>query len=115
MAIAWEVGAVTTKEVVGRLARARAYNTIQTTLDRLVDKALLRRDKRSHAFVYAPLVTRAAYHQGLIAALVGELLPSERAPVLAAFVDLAADADLDNLDRLEALIAAKRKRARSGK
>lgn len=112
MKIVWELERVTVKDVLARLARERAYNTVQTTLDRLYRKSLLERDKQSHAFVYTPRISRADYHRGLISILVGELLPEERAPVLAAFVDMAVDADVSNLDRLEKLIEAKRKRKR---
>ena len=108
MAIVWRAEAATTKDVLAQLDRVRAYNTIQTTLDRLVTKGLLRRDKHSHAYVYSPTVTRDAYHRGRITALVAELLPAESKSVLAAFVDLAEAADVDNLDRLDRLIAAKR-------
>ena len=111
MRVVWEVGSVTVKDVLARLARDRAYNTIQTTLDRLYRKALLGREKQSHAFVYSAKVSRPDYYSGLITTLVGELHPSERAPVLAAFVESAAAAP-GELDRLEALIAAKAKRQR---
>ena len=81
MKIAWEIGHVTVKDVSARLGRERAYNTVQTTLDRLFRKELLRREKQSHSFVYTPRVSRADYHRGLISSLVSELLPKERAPV----------------------------------
>ncbi len=112
MRIAWRLERVTVKDVIAALGRERAYNTVQTTLDRLFRKTLLQREKQSHSFVYAPRISRADYHRGLISKLVGELLPRDRAPVLAAFVDMAADADLENLDRLEKLIEAKRKTKR---
>ncbi len=112
MKIVWELERVTVKDVLARLARERAYNTVQTTLDRLYRKSLLGREKQSHAFVYTPRISRADYHSELISILVGELRPEERAPVLAAFVDMAVDTDLENLDRLEKLIEAKRKRSR---
>ncbi len=110
MKVVWERDGVTVNDVMAALERERAYNTVQTTLDRLFRKGLLGRDKQGHAFVYRALVSHADYHRGLISTLVTELLPADRAPVLAAFVDLAAAADLENLDRLEQLIAAKRKR-----
>ncbi len=110
MKVVWERDGVTVNDVMAALERERAYNTVQTTLDRLFRKGLLGRDKQGHAFVYRALVSHADYHRGLISTLVTELLPADRAPVLAAFVDLAADADLENLDRLEQLIAAKRQR-----
>lgn len=109
MDIAWEGAQVTVKDVSAKLSRGRAYNTVQTTLDRLFRKSLLRREKQSHAFVYSPTVTRAEYHRMLFTALAGALLPSAGEPVLSAFVELAADADSENLDRLESLIIAKRK------
>ncbi len=115
MRIAWELQRVTVKDVMGELGRERAYNTVQTTLDRLFRKNLLAREKQSHSFVYTPQISRADYHRGLISKLVGELLPKQRAPVLAAFVDMAGDADLENLDRLEKLIEAKRKSKRGRK
>jgi predicted transcriptional regulator len=110
MTLAWKRGAVTVKDVLAALERDRAYNTVQTTLDRLFKKGLLEREKVSHSFVYRPHMTRIEFHRALIANLVGELQPKERAPVLAAFVDAAGDADLDRLEQLiEAKRAAKRK------
>ena len=108
MKIAWELAHVTVKDVMVRLDRERAYNTVQTTLDRLFRKGLLLREKQGHAFLYSCKLTRADYHRELIASVVGELVSTDRAPVLAAFVDLAAEADRGNLDRLEKLIQAKR-------
>lgn len=115
MRVAWETGRVTVKVVAAKLTRERAYNTVQTTLDRLFRKGLLLREKESHAFVYWPRLDRAAYHRAVLSGLVGHLLPGGREPVLAAFVELAADDDVENLERLEGLIAAKRKSERGRK
>lgn len=109
MRVAWDEGRVTVKDVAARLSRARAYNTVQTTLERLYRKALLAREKESHAFVYSPRVDRREYHRSVLSTLVGQLLPGGPEPVLAAFVELAADDDPENLERLEGLIAAKRR------
>ncbi len=38
-----------------------AYNTVQTVLNRLVERGLLRRDKQGKAFFYAPAVSEADY------------------------------------------------------
>lgn len=111
MIVAWKLGAVTVKDVLASLGSDRAYNTIQTTLDRLFKKDLLSREKVSHSFVYRPRLSRVEFHRAQIASLVGELKPRDRAPVLAAFVDAAGDADLDNLEKL---IEARR-RAKRGK
>ena len=38
-----------------------AYNTVQTVLNRLVERGLLRREKNGKAFYYAPAVSEADY------------------------------------------------------
>ncbi len=113
MAVVWTRGAATVKEVAACLSRERAYNTVQTTLERLYRKSLLLREKQSHAFVYKPRLDRAGYHRHLISRFVRDLLQDERGSVLAAFVDTAADVDLENLERLENLIHLKRASERS--
>lgn len=111
MTVVWKHGAVTVKDVLAALDRDRAYNTVQTTLDRLYKKQLLSREKVSHAFVYRARMSRVEFHRAQIASLVAELQPKDRAPLLAAFVDAAGDADLDSL---EELIDARR-RSKRGK
>lgn len=108
MSIVWSHSPVTVKDVSDRLSRERAYNTVQTTLDRLYRKDLLLREKQSHAFVYRPRLDRAEYHRHVMSGFFRELLQNERGSVLAAFVDTAADADIENLKRLEELIQTKR-------
>lgn len=108
MNIVWSCSPVTVKDVGDRLSRERAYNTVQTTLDRLYRKELLLRDKQSHAFVYRPRLDRAEYHRLVMSGFFREFLQNERGSVLAAFVDTAADADIENLERLEELIQTKR-------
>ena len=85
---------------------------MQTTLERLHRKSLLLREKESHSFVYSARIGRGEYHRQLISNLVGDLLPNEREPVLAAFIETAGDADMENLERLESLIRARRKAER---
>ena len=113
MKIAWSTSPVSVKDVMCRLSRERAYNTVQTTLDRLYGKLLLVREKQSHAFIYTPRLTRAEYHRMLLVSVVGELLPRDHEPVLAALVEMAGDADLKNLERLEHLIQARRQAERT--
>jgi predicted transcriptional regulator len=108
MTVMWLCAGGTVKDVAAKLQRARAYNTVQTTLDRLHRKLLLRREKRGHAFFYTAAMDRATYHRGLLASVVGDLLPQQREPLLAAFVEIAAADDVKNLERLQSLIDAKR-------
>ncbi|MBI5509129.1 MAG: BlaI/MecI/CopY family transcriptional regulator [Deltaproteobacteria bacterium] len=91
-----------------------AYTTVMTTLDRLYKKGLLERHKDGNAFVYEAAMTRDEYRRRIVESTVAGLMErsSDANPVLAAFIDVAADADEGNLKRLEKLIA---ERKRSGR
>jgi predicted transcriptional regulator len=113
MEILWSAGEpLAVREVMARLPRRRplAYTTVMTTLDRLYKKGLLGRDKEGSAFRYRPALTRDEYDRRIVEETVPGLLARSADPVLAAFVDVAARLDEDNLRRLERLIAARRRR-----
>ena len=103
----WDEGANDVKEVHRAVGRRRriTLNTVQSTLKRLFEKELLRRDKVSHAYVYTPRVTREGFHEGLLQQVVGGLLTGEGDSMLAAFVDLTERAGPEQLARLEELVS----------
>lgn len=110
MEILWEDAPLSVRDVKRRLGRSKlAYTTIMTTLDRLYRKGLLARTKNGLAFVYQPAIDRAEYQRRVVQAALTPLLEHGAGPVLAAFVDVAAGTDAENLDRLEQLIAARRR------
>jgi predicted transcriptional regulator len=92
--------------------RKITHNTVQSTMERLFRKGLLVREKVSHAYVYSASHTREQLGARVVEEVVARLLQGEAVPVLEAFVDLAARTDTANLDRLEQLIAEKRKASR---
>lgn len=111
MEILWDAAPLSVREVKSRLRRSKlAYTTVMTTLDRLYKKGLLARTKNGLAFVYQPAIDRAEYQRRVVHAALAPLLEQGAGPVLAAFVDVAAGSSSDNLDQLERLIAARRKR-----
>jgi len=63
MAALWRMESGTVEEVRAALpARYRsAYSTVQTVLNRLSDRGLLRCDRKGNAFVYRPAVSEAEY------------------------------------------------------
>lgn len=98
------------RDVRARIGRRKlAYTTVMTTLDRLHKKGLLSRHREGLAFVYRPAMSREDLHRRVIEETVGALLHETPHPVLAAFVDAAADVDEANLDELERLIAERKK------
>lgn len=112
LGLTWELQTATARELFERQteAGARAYTTLMTTLDRLFKKGLLRREKEGLAWRYWPAVTREAFAQKRVDALAFRIVEQHGDAGLAAFVDAAAAADGPLLDRLEALILARRAR-----
>ncbi|MEW8659814.1 MAG: BlaI/MecI/CopY family transcriptional regulator [Candidatus Thiodiazotropha endolucinida] len=106
----WACGACDAKTVHRRIGERRgiAPNTVQSTLERLYRKELLTREKVSHAYVYTPSVQREQLMERLIEEVVETFSAGHSEPMLAAFVDLAARDDDENLARLERLIAERR-------
>ncbi len=91
--------------------RGISLNTVQSTLERLHRKQLVKRRKSGHAYRYSPQVRReelvAAYMQDVLGRFGGDPAGS-----IAAFVDSADDLDASTLERLEA--ALNRRRDREG-
>src|ERR1700761_6289441 len=55
MAIVWKLGACTVKDIQGELPQPAAYNTVRTTLNRLVLKRIVKRKKTNNlAVLFSP-------------------------------------------------------------
>ena len=110
MDIAWSHPPLTVRELCGHMEseRERAYTTIMTTMDRLHRKGLLTRAKDGNAWRYRPVMSRSEFEHTLADRLAAEIVTVHGDVGLAAFVD-AASADSEMLDRLEAMIAARRR------
>ena len=87
--------------------RGISINTVSSALKRLHQKALLAREKVSHAYVYRAVVTRAELQRHLIGEIADQFGDGSGAGVLAAFVDLAEERGEDTLRRLEQMIAVR--------
>jgi predicted transcriptional regulator len=110
MELLWVESPMSVRAVCERVGGGLAYTTIMTTLDRLHKKRLLRRRKDGNAFLYEPAMDRAEYQRRVVEAALTPLMEQGAAPVLAAFVEVAADLDEANLAQLERLIASHRRR-----
>ncbi len=110
MDLLWAESPLSVRAVSARVGGGLAYTTIMTTLDRLHKKRLLRRHKDGNAFLYAPAMDRAEYQRRVVEAALTPLMAHGATPVMAAFVDVAAELDEGNLAELEALIARHRRR-----
>lgn len=108
MTYLWERGEADVRQAWEAIGAARGLtsNTVQSTLKRLYTKGLADRDKVSHAYVYRPALSRAAYARRCLEELAGAL-GAEPEPMLMAFVDVAEAAGPTQLGRLEALVASR--------
>jgi len=112
MELLWhEPSGASARDVLARLGRRPrlAYTTIQTTLDRLYRKRMLRRVRDGRAHRYFAALSHDDYQRLATREALSPLLQENPHTVLAAFVDVAAELDDDALDELEALIAARRR------
>lgn len=110
MDVVWGEHPLSVRAACDRLGTNHAYTTIMTTMDRLHKKRLLRRRKDGNAFLYEPAMDRAEYQRRVVEAALTPLLEQGAAPVLAAFIEVAAELDEDHLAQLEQLIANHRRR-----
>jgi predicted transcriptional regulator len=112
----WDDGPGDVKAVHRAVGRARgiASNTVQSAMERLYRKGLLRRTKIGHAYRYEAACSREQLGAELVRSVVDRVLRGRTSDALAAFVDLAARAGADELEHLERLVAAQRQRARGG-
>jgi BlaI family transcriptional regulator, penicillinase repressor len=78
MAVLWKLGTATGSDIRAEQPRAkrRAYTTVQTTLDRLVNRGLVERERRGKPYVY-----RARYDEAeLLARSISQQLAATSSP-----------------------------------
>jgi predicted transcriptional regulator len=99
MRVVWELGEATVEDVRAAQPASRrcAYTTVQTVMNRLLDRGLLERERRGKAFVY-----RARYGESeLLARSLDERLASVPAQArMAALLHLVDRLKHDELDEV---------------
>lgn len=108
MTEAWKAGGpLLVREVLERLNRGVAYNTVHTVTEILHRKGWLTKERDGRAFRYGPAASREEY----VAGLVGEALSltEDRAAALVGFVEGMQADEAEELHRL--LSSAREQRA----
>lgn len=108
----WDEGESDVRGMFERIGAARgiASNTIQSAMERMYRKGVLQRRKVSHAFVYAPAMTRSAFAAGVLEGVSAALGSAGAQPLMAAFVERAGQSDPATLDQLEIMLRQARER-----
>jgi len=104
-----ESDVTTAHAAVGR-SRGITANTVGSALERLFRKDLVTRHKVSHRYRYRAALDRETFSSRRLLDAVGGADGLRDAGVLAAFVDAVGEVDEATLDRLSALIEARRGR-----
>lgn len=114
----WAQGDASVHDVMGRLNRSLAYNTVMTTLDRLYKKGLLRRTRLERAYFYSPRLTRLEWEHKQAEDLVSGFLARGAGAgglLVSCLLDAVGQRDLNLLDDLEEKIRVKRREIEEGR
>ena len=83
-----------------------AYTTVMTTVTRLHDKGLLRRERDGKRYLYAPKMSREEFMTSTARAVLDEAVGGHQA--MAMLAEKVSEASTGELDELEALIQRRR-------
>jgi BlaI family transcriptional regulator, penicillinase repressor len=113
MAAVWRLGEATVEQVraLQPAERRLAYTTIQTVLNRLVDRGFLSRAKDGRRFVYRARADQIDYLTRTIGDRLGRASPEARRSVLMNMVEELGAEDLDELARFANRIRRARRKA----
>jgi predicted transcriptional regulator len=109
----WQLEEPTVQAVCDHLGPAHHYKTVMTVLNRLVDKGVLTRQRRSRAFVYVARQSREVFLSRVSRAVMGGLVRDFGSLAVAMFVETLDELDPDQLEELERLVQ-ERRRCRTG-
>ena len=109
----WAIPDATVKEVHEELQNhyQTSVKTVQSAMERLYRKGLLKRDKDSHSYRYVACMAKEELLGTLIHDLVGRFQTDSKSSAVA-FLNAAESIDDDTLDLLEAEIQKRRKAPR---
>lgn len=101
MTAVWKLGEATVDDVRSEQPKRRrsAYTTIQTVLNRLVDRGLLVRRRSGRAFVYRPKVEESEYLVRWIGGRLADASPAARRAALVHLVDELEPGEVDEIAR----------------
>jgi predicted transcriptional regulator len=101
MAVVWRLERATVEDVRRALPpRHRgAYTTVQTTLQRLYERGLLKRTKHGQAFVYVPVLSEAEYLSLSIEHTLAGASREARHSALAQLIGGLREDELDDVQR----------------
>lgn len=107
----WKLGQATVEEVRSEqpARRRSAYTTVQTVMNRLVDRGLLVRNREGRAFVYSARLDESEYLARSISDRLAGVSPGARRAALVSLVEGLEAEELDEVLRYANRIRRERK------
>ena len=102
MAVVWRLGEATVEQVRSNLpSRYRsAYTTVQTVLNRLAERGLLKRERQGNTIVYSPRLSEAEYVGRAVESTLAGASSEARQAVLAELVASLDGSEIAELRKL---------------
>ncbi|HHD11527.1 MAG TPA: hypothetical protein ENK42_03720 [Deltaproteobacteria bacterium] len=109
MEVLWKKGGLTGREVYKEVLRAKkvAYTTVLTVLERLVNKGLVKKEKGEEGYIFSALYSKGEFEGFVAREVLKGVLELSQSTAIVNFVDLLAEEDPKELERLKRLVEEK--------
>ncbi len=109
--VLWEKEKLSGREVFEEIAKSReiALTTVLTVLERLTKKGFVGKIKGADVFIFTPSLSRDEFARRVSGDAFKGISEISRSGVAASFIDVLANIDLKELERLSVLIETKKK------
>lgn len=109
--VLWANGALSGKAVYSNINGTRdiALTTVLTVIERLAKKGLLKKERAEGIYMYSCAYSREEFASAVSQEVFKGILEISSSGASASFVNILAQSDPEELDRLSALIADKKK------
>jgi predicted transcriptional regulator len=116
MEVLWKRGESTGKEVLRDIRQNRdiAFTTVLTVLERLTKKGLVKRTKGAAGNTFSPILTKKEFTREVSEEVLEGVVELWKGSAVASFVDILAQRDPKELDRLSRLIEEKKMELETG-
>ncbi|MEK6530928.1 MAG: BlaI/MecI/CopY family transcriptional regulator [Deltaproteobacteria bacterium] len=109
--VLWEKQKVSGREAFEEIAKGRgiALTTVLTVLERLTKKGFVKKFKGQDVFMFMPSCDRDEFARRVSGDVFKGIAEISKSGVAASFVDVLADIDLKELEKLSSLIETRKK------
>jgi predicted transcriptional regulator len=107
MWLVWQQGQATVKQIHRVLSRKReiAYTTVMTTMSRLADKGIMKRNRRGMAYLYRPTMSRSEFDRWVLRSVITGLVENFDTATMDYLVEYLSQEHPEQLEHLRQALA----------